>query len=179
MFIDGAIGVIIYVVVSVVFGKDFNLGTLLLTIIVFSISPDYDLIPYFALRRKKGWVSHHLIHYPLIFVPIGAAGFVLGGSFYLAALFGACAISHFVHDSMGETGIRWWYPFSKESYMLRDGRFVFTDRQAVLARLEKGKEKRTTKEEIAMRMEEIGRGTKILLLVACLMIVIYASFYIS
>lgn len=169
MLIDATIGIAVYLAVSWLFDKSFDVAVWLAAII-FAHLPDSDTIPYLLLRKRFKLVSHHLIHYPLVLIPLGAIALLaLCGTLYLPLLYALSVTGHFIHDSTSVTGIKWLAPFSpRNAYRLEGWRFVRArDREAFYAELRPTIAKRTFIDEISMRIEKITVIS--IILFACLL----------
>jgi len=129
MPLDIAAGIFIALGASRIF--DIGLSPwILLFAVVFSVLPDADFIVewmrYGSVGGKVIREHRNLFHFPLTFIPVVAAIYFIFGGFW-AALFGAAACFHLLHDSIGiGWGIKWWWPFRGRSYKFfadRDGSF--------------------------------------------------------
>jgi hypothetical protein len=116
MFLDIGIGILAAVLVSKIFVLPLSLG-LVFVGVIFALLPDLDFILYKAKKDLKNIHKHrNLLHYPLLYIPIGVI-VILFFSKPLTILFGICSLLHFIHDSIGiGWGIKWFFPFSKNSY---------------------------------------------------------------
>lgn len=189
MLLDLALGMTIYVVTSLFFHEPFNfLG--LVVACFFASFPDIDFFLFAVLRRKYNLVSHRLIHFPL---PLIFSGVIilyvfsrLLGSYlpstigYLVALFVSGNLSHFVHDSHGEVGIKWLWPFSDTSYKIKGFRILKANISAeeFILTLPEGKEKRSIWGEVKIRVkiEPPGIRTIIFFLIAFALCVLFWFF---
>ncbi len=117
MFLDIGIGILVAILASAVFQTKLTF-VLLVVSIIFSLGPDFDFIFHFFKRgdTKYDYKHRDLIHYPLIYLPIGAVLiFLLFGKMWAFVFFVASSL-HFVHDSIGiGWGIKWLYPFSNKN----------------------------------------------------------------
>lgn len=176
MLVDATIGIAVYLALSWLFDKPFDTAVLLAAII-FAHLPDIDAIPYFLLRKRFKLVSHHLIHYPLILIPLGTIALLaLCSALYLPLLYALSVTGHFIHDSASVTGIKWLAPFSpRNAYRLEGWRFVRArDREAFYAELRPTISKRTFIDEILMRLEAITVISIILFAFLLVMTFLYA-----
>lgn len=178
MFIDVPLGVVIYVIVSWFFGEAFNHWVLVLTIF-FAFFPDLDLIPFLLFRKRLRLVSHHIIHFPTVLVSMGSVSLlILTGNAYLVVLFGLCVAAHFVHDSFtSQAGIRWFWPFSKRAYVLRDYRFVrVQNRERFYEHLRTTIDKRSMIDEVmnGIKGELPGIKTWIFFFAAVFLVIFYS-----
>lgn len=119
MPLDIGIGVLAAILVSRTCATELSLGFVAVGVL-FALLPDVDFI-YTTLTN--GWrdyraVARHrdLIHYPTIYLPIGAIVLSqLGGDWVL--LFLLTSLGHFIHDSIGiGWGIPWLWPISNYNY---------------------------------------------------------------
>jgi hypothetical protein len=174
--VDVSSGMIIYVVVSILFGISFNIWILLATII-FSDIPDIDYIPFFLWRKRYGWTSHWLVHYPLLW--IGIAALISIRSDYWAFLLGACAMAHFGHDARSEQGMAILWPFSKTHYRWR---IFFKNSEEDYQRIHSARRmeitEREVKDEIEWRVghKKISKGKIIFFSFACAALGFYLYF---
>ena len=119
MLLDIGIGILSAIVVSKTFA--FTLTPLLVGLgIAFALLPDIDFI-YTIVRRglrdHRAIAKHRdLIHYPLIYLPLGVIlAFAFGPQW--ALLFLMASVGHFIHDSIGiGWGIPWLWPFTNRNY---------------------------------------------------------------
>jgi len=118
MFLDIGLGVFIAIITSYFFQVDLS-PTLLMFSIIFTLLPDSDFLYFYPKRHDTKYDHQHrnIIHFPLLYIPAGTLliwsiwGNIWALSFFLASL------GHFIHDSIGiGWGIKWLYPFSKNSY---------------------------------------------------------------
>lgn len=165
MLVDIASGLWIYALASIYFGKVFHVTTLALALF-FAFLPDLDIPIYLVWRKKMGWISHHLIHFPLIFIPIGITIFWF--SEYISTLFFLGVTAHFIHD-MATTpqGIQWIWPFSPTGWTLCYGKLraispkernqIFENVRQLI-RQRHGNRGRSLIEEITCRLEKPTPG---------------------
>ncbi len=115
MLLDIGVGILSSVFLSRSFGIALN-PLFLGAGIVFSLLPDVDFLIAFRKNAAKSHEHRDILHYPLLFIPIGAA-ILFFFNYQLAMLFIITALLHFLHDSIGlGWGIPWLYPFSKNHY---------------------------------------------------------------
>jgi membrane-bound metal-dependent hydrolase YbcI (DUF457 family) len=119
MFLDIGMGILVAIFTSQYYHA--YLGELLVVGgIFFALSPDADFLLYYFKNgiTREDYQHRNMIHYPLLFLPIGTfVVYVLGGEMW-AVLFFLGALSHFVHDSIAiGWGIKWLYPFSSKNYV--------------------------------------------------------------
>lgn len=93
-------------------------GLCLVTGVTSTLLPDLDFV-WVLLHTKKAPTSSHRdgLHYPLLFVPaVGIIGWLIHP--HLGTILMTGALLHFLHDSIGVGfGIKWFFPFRKNSYM--------------------------------------------------------------
>jgi len=135
---DTASGILIFIIVSVLFGVNFGntgndstlmrslsadsgialpllafFGFLGLTVLA-AHSPDADFAPYLLLRKRMGWVSHRVVgHHPIALLPLSyAVGWSIGGT-YGGTLAVCAVIAHLINDtSEPRQGFHWLSPLS-------------------------------------------------------------------
>lgn len=118
MPLDIGIGIFSAIIVSKLFGIE--LSPLLLGAgMVLANLPDIDGV-YTFMRNGNDFkaVSRHreLIHYPLIYLPVGALLALPFGAEW-SVLFLLASTGHFLHDSIGiGWGIPWLWPFTNNNY---------------------------------------------------------------
>lgn len=119
MPLDIGIGIFSAIIASKLFGVE--LSPLFLWIgIALALLPDIDFLYILArrgLRDTHAIIKHRdLLHYPLVYLPVGAAvTFPFGPEWTL--LFLLASAGHFLHDSIGlGWGISWLWPFTSRSY---------------------------------------------------------------
>jgi membrane-bound metal-dependent hydrolase YbcI (DUF457 family) len=117
MFLDIGVGILAAMAVASLFKTKLTL-TLLLGGVCFGLLPDVDFIRYFFLEDKmEGYKHRDTLHLPLLYLPIGTVLVYAWFGQVLAVIFLIASFSHFFHDSMGiGRGIKWLYPFSRNSY---------------------------------------------------------------
>ncbi|MEI7891385.1 MAG: metal-dependent hydrolase [bacterium] len=119
MFLDIGVGILVAIFTSQYYS--IHLGELLvLGGILFALCPDADFLLHFFKRgiSREDYQHRNMIHYPLLFLPLGTwIAFLLGGNVW-AMLFFFCAFFHFLHDSVAiGWGIKWLYPFSSKNFV--------------------------------------------------------------
>lgn len=120
MLLDIAIGVVGAIAVANAFSIE-PTALFIWAGVLFALLPDIDF--QYALFRYRGWRNTHalirhreILHYPLAYLPIGAAIGLLAG-WEWAALFLLASLGHFLHDSIGlGWGVAWLWPFTNKSY---------------------------------------------------------------
>lgn len=110
---DIARGLIITMAFSILYGWEPSLQ-LLVTGVVASILPDFDLLIYVACRGTMGkWAHKHrdISHYPLIVLPMCIAAFWYFFGIRHSIFIATCVLGNYVFDS-GDIGwgIRWLWP---------------------------------------------------------------------
>ncbi|MEK7500640.1 MAG: metal-dependent hydrolase [Patescibacteria group bacterium] len=120
MFLDIGVGIILSVIFSRWFGVELT-GWLVAAGIIFALLPDADVFVELWQRRGKlgGKIQgfhRTFTHYPLMYLPLVLAVFIMAGGFW-ALFLGLGALAHLLHDSVGTGwGIKWLWPFSKKRY---------------------------------------------------------------
>lgn len=95
-----------------------NYGLCLALGVVACLLPDLDFIwPLFKIKRAPGSEHRDGLHYPLLEVPaVGIIGWIIMPE--IGQIFALGSLLHFLHDSIGVGfGIKWLYPFKKNSYL--------------------------------------------------------------
>jgi hypothetical protein len=118
MFLDIGIGIYIAIFVSYFFHIDFSVW-LLIFAATCTLLPDADILYFYPKRHDTKYDHKHrdLIHYPLIYLPVGTLLMWLFFGKEWGVIFLVASFAHFVHDSIGiGWGIKWLYPFIKNSY---------------------------------------------------------------
>ncbi len=171
MLKDFSLGTILYILISILFGREFDIYQYFLSLVL-SILPDMDFIPYILLRKRLFLVTHRIIHYPLLFAGTGLT--ILMENHYFGTLFLVLATNHFVLDTFSTTeyptGIQWLFPFSKKSWYIFQGKIyqltAFQQSEQLSKRMfawNTGKEKRTTLWEVMVRLDALTPITMILI----------------
>lgn len=86
--------------------------------VFFSLLPDLDFAWHLVRggNHKNAYDHRDLLHFPLLYIPIGSALISLFSPI-LAILFAAASLLHFIHDSVGlGWGVEWLFPFSRNHY---------------------------------------------------------------
>ncbi len=119
MPLDIGVGIFSAIVVGKIFSLE--LSPLLVGLgIVLALLPDMDLWYLLATGNHKNHraIARHrdLVHYPLLYLPVGAlAALPFGPEWSL--LFLLASAGHFIHDSIGiGWGIPWLWPFTNRNY---------------------------------------------------------------
>jgi hypothetical protein len=119
MFIDLLLGFIIGTLTGFITTGEFYypyVGAALL----FSVLPDIDFLIYHSYNEVDRMSHRHrrLLHYPLIYIPIGAIIVTLSSlDPTYGILFIIVSLAHFTHDTgwIGY-GVQWVYPLRREHY---------------------------------------------------------------
>jgi len=119
MFLDIGVGILSAIFVSGYFNM--HLGELLIIGgILFALGPDADFLLHFFKSgiSREDYQHRNMIHYPLLYLPVGTLiAYSLGGEKW-ALLFFVASLAHFIHDSIAiGWGIKWLYPFSDKNYV--------------------------------------------------------------
>lgn len=118
MFLDIGVGILVAMLTSDVFKAALTFWLVIFSVL-FALLPDADFLYFYPKRHDTKYDHKHrdLIHYPLLYLPIGSLiiwvifGQVYGFIFFLSSFF------HFLHDSIGiGWGIKWLYPFSENNF---------------------------------------------------------------
>lgn len=118
MFLDVAIGIFGAIIFANLQKVELSLFLILFGIIS-TLLVDLNLFVFTKKYKLDKFHHNHreLLHYPLIFIPVGFALVFIIFNFPLAILFTILSFLHFIHDSIGiGWGIQWLYPFSKKFY---------------------------------------------------------------
>lgn len=119
MFGDIGAGIIVAFLVATGFNIPYE-PVFLASGVFFAIVMDVDFIA-FMFNTDTGRFAHKhrdILHYPLIYIPLGSAlvYFILGPIYTI--LFIAASLIHFIHDSIGiGWGVQWLFPFTSKHYM--------------------------------------------------------------
>lgn len=179
--IDISVGMLIFVAVSLILKAEFcSLWSKLSVLgasICFALLPDLDYIPFFIWRKRCGWTSHWLIHYPILWIAIAAL--VWSASSYWAVLFGAGTLAHLLHDGRDAQGLKFLWPFYNK-FIRWQGVFSFKNSQLdydrIHSALRQNMLERGLKEEAEMRLDEQAgkENAKIIFFaLACALVFLY------
>lgn len=118
MFLDIGLGIIGAIMASLLFQADLSVSIIAWSVLL-ALLPDIDFLAYsFILRRGADHRHRDLIHYPLLYLPIGTVILWLWAGAFWASLFLALSLAHFIHDSIGiGWGVKWLFPFSRDSFV--------------------------------------------------------------
>ncbi|MBI4132784.1 MAG: metal-dependent hydrolase [Candidatus Sungbacteria bacterium] len=119
MLLDIGIGIF----ASILVGKLFSLPLTPLLVgfgVACALIPDIDLWYTIARRGHRdihAIIKHrNILHYPLVYIPVGTALTALFG-YQWSLLFFLASFGHFIHDSIGlGWGVAWLWPFTTRSY---------------------------------------------------------------
>lgn len=151
--IDLSCGIIEYVAISYLFGKNFDYRILGLSIF-FAFLPDIDFIPFIFLRKRLNLMSHQMIHYPLILISSGFFIALFLTNKYIALLFLVGVTVHFINDTIDNLGgIKWLWPFSGTYFAFRNGKVVpaKAQRENFYSTIKKGAGERNIFQELSLR----------------------------
>lgn len=116
MPLDIGVGLLLGVLLSSL--TSYSYGLCLVLGVSATLLPDLDYVCR-ALQTKRLPNSEHRdgMHYPLIMIPtVGLLGWFIDP--YIGLVLALGTFSHFLHDSIGiGFGIKWLYPFKKNSYL--------------------------------------------------------------
>ncbi len=123
MLLDIGLGIVSAILVGELYSLDIT--PLLIGLgIAFALLPDIDFI-YSVARHwrnnessnERAIIKHRdLVHYPLIYLPLGGLIALSFGPAY-SLLFLFASLGHFIHDSIGiGWGIPWLWPFTERNY---------------------------------------------------------------
>lgn len=118
MFLDIGIGIIVAICASYFSGMEMSF-LLAAFSIFFALLPDADFLYFYTKRHDTKHDHKHrdIIHYPLLYLPIGTILLWIMFGKVWALVFLASSFFHFLHDSIAiGWGIKWLYPFSKNNY---------------------------------------------------------------
>ncbi len=108
MPLDIAAGIFLSLIVGHLFAIHVNEGVFLFGI-ASTLFPDIDMLP---ILRRISYDHRSRFHWPLLYVPVATAAYLLFGSLY-ATLFSLGILVHFIHDTVGiGWGVAWLAPFS-------------------------------------------------------------------
>ena len=118
MFFDIGVGILVAIAAGLILDVDLSFWMVSWSIF-FAVSPDIDFLYFFSRRgdTKRDHNHRDLIHYPILYLPIGTIIIWLIFGKIWGIIFLISSFLHFVHDSIGiGWGIKWLYPFSKKNY---------------------------------------------------------------
>src|SRR3989344_2773151 len=118
MPLDIGIGILGAIGISRSFGLPLT-AELVVGGIIFALLADADLL-WHLIRggtMKNGHRHRDLLHYPILFIPVGCVAVYFVGGLPWAALFFTTSLAHFLHDSIGiGWGVAWLWPFNTHRY---------------------------------------------------------------
>ncbi len=117
MPLDIAIGIFSSIFISQIFSLQLTPWLTILGIL-FSLSPDLDMIVYLLNRGNSVNAHHHrdLLHFPIIFIIIAGIIYLMISQ-PLGILFLLSTLLHLIHDSIGVGfGVQWLWPFDRHNY---------------------------------------------------------------
>jgi hypothetical protein len=112
-FMDFGLGCLIAVVTAIYFNHPLMWWEPLAAGAVFSILPDYDIVPFILRRAATGksfHFDHHqtILHWPIVVLPIVTAVMWYFFGEYWGNVAFVCIFAHYVHDAVFmENGIAW------------------------------------------------------------------------
>jgi hypothetical protein len=118
MFLDVGVGILTAIFASYFFSVDLSLWLVIFGILC-ALLPDADFLYFYPKRHDTKYDHKHrdIIHYPLLFLPVGTILIFLFFGKIWATIFFIATFLHFVHDSIGiGWGVKWLFPFTKNSY---------------------------------------------------------------
>lgn len=159
--IDTIVGIGSYVVLSFVFGQEFNLWYLFFAGFC-AYLPDLDFI-YFAFQSKEVRKWGHWrygFHHPILFLPlVGVSTWLVSAhnmpqdAPFLTVLAVICVFGHFVHDS-SKIGLHWFSPIT------RDWRISFNPLEWLNVKVTQHGLHFMTREEVAARYADTERKSE-------------------
>lgn len=117
MFLDIGLGILIAFFLDRLWAVPIT-GIWIACGIFFALLPDADYLIHLIRGNNSRNAHRHrdLLHYPLLFIPIGVFVLYPFGVAW-SALFGLCALAHFTHDSIGiGWGVQWLWPLGDKHY---------------------------------------------------------------
>lgn len=118
MFLDFGAGIFVSIFVSYFLKADISIWLILFSVAC-AVLPDMDFVYFYPKRHDTKYDHKHrdIIHYPLLYLPIGTIVFWLVLGKVWAIIFLLASFLHFAHDSIGiGWGVKWLFPFSKTNY---------------------------------------------------------------
>lgn len=117
MFLDIGVGILVSILISSIF--EIKLTLLLIGLgILFALGPDLDFLYLYAKKHnsKDDYKHRDVIHFPLIYLPVGTVFILFLFGKIWAVLFFLTSFFHFVHDSIAVGwGVKWLFPFSRKN----------------------------------------------------------------
>ena len=155
---DLMFGLVAYAVLAWGFGRTYSPADLVV-VLCFAIGPDLDWLPFLLFKRRFKLISHWLIHFPLLYIPIGATlTWITGGEWFYVTAFVLTSVMHFLHDAASVPGIQWLWPFSRTAHAVHKFHMVRVgdeDRCHFYEQLREGASSRSFWGEVKLRL---GKG---------------------
>lgn len=121
MLLDLIFGTVVGVVSGYIFAEGI-FYPYLIAALLFSVAPDVDFLIYHSFNPIDRMSHRHrrILHYPLIYVPVGTVLVTLFSFDYVyGIIFAVTSLIHFIHDSYSiGYGVQWNYPMSKSHFFL-------------------------------------------------------------
>lgn len=106
------------------------------------------LIDHRFRLNKLAYKHRDLLHYPMLYLPLGSLLVLLLTNYFYSLLFLLCSLLHFLHDSIGVGwGIKWLWPFSNKNFKLFSRKYPTKKRMLVVS---------WTPEELEREVEAAG-----------------------
>lgn len=122
MFIDLLIGTFVGIASGYLSG-DGLFYPYLIAALLFAVAPDIDFLLYHSFNPINRMSHRHrrILHYPLIYIPVGSLLVTLFSFDYVyGVIFAVTSLFHFIHDSTSiGYGIQWGYPFTKDHFFYK------------------------------------------------------------
>lgn len=119
MFLDIAIGILSAIFASWFFKVSLT-ASFLLAGITFALSPDLDYFLFLITGGRNSEAHKHrdILHYPLLFLPIGTVVLYPLGKEWMAIFILGTSL-HFIHDMIGlGWGVKILWPFNRDNFAL-------------------------------------------------------------
>ena len=117
MFLDIGVGILMAFGVGTYYAVPVD-RMLIIAGVIFALLPDTDYLIHLMRGNSSRNAHRHrdLLHYPLLLIPAGILVLYPFGAAW-SALFGFCALAHFIHDSIGiGWGVQWLWPLGDQHY---------------------------------------------------------------
>lgn len=113
---------------------------------------EVDLFIWLIIHRfqlnKLSYKHRDLLHYPILFLPLGSLLVLFLSNYFFSLLFLLCSLFHFLHDSFGVGwGIKWLWPFSNKNFKLFSRKHPTKKRRLIIS---------WTPEELEKEVQAIG-----------------------
>lgn len=153
---DILFGCLVYLASTWVFNRSFS-AIDASVVVFFALAPDLDFVPFLLLRRRLKLVSHWFIHFPLLYIPIGAIWVWLAsrGEWFFVVSFILASLAHFLHDSKAVQGVQWLWPISRAGWAIEGlglVRVELEERKLVYDWLRQQASERNILDEIRLRV---------------------------